>query len=408
MKKPKVLIAHPGTQHSIRLAKQLDRIGVLYEFWSPSIIVKNSILFKCIRLLPKSIFKKISNRVVDGISAKKIKTFFRIELKYILKSRKEGLNEDVLYQRNKEFQELIPEASILSADIIIGFDTSSFLLAERAKKHGKIFILDQSIAHPKSKSKVFEKLNLLYPRFSQQLPIKSTFLTDLEKKEHTLSDYIVTASTFTKKTLIENLVEDEKIVINPYGVDHEQFKSPQKKTQKKIKFLFLGSLTVRKGINVLLDIWEELDPQNAELWLAGPAEDIIINYIPKLSSISYLGKIPHAELQNIINSCDILILPSFFEGFGLVILEAMSCGLPVITTEATIGNDIISNNIDGVIYNSFDIEHLKIIISTFIKSPHKAVAMGLKAREKAKEFSWDAYGNRWEDLLYKIAKEKCL
>ena len=109
-------------------------------------------------------------------------------------------------------------------------------------------------------------------------------------------------------------------------------------------------------------------------------------------------------MQDIIRSSDVLLFPSFFEGFGLVILEAMACGLPVITTDATVGSDVIDNDIDGVVYNSFDIDRLKNIMLSFINTPTRAREMGLKAHEKASRFTWDSYGRRWEALLNKVTK----
>ena len=402
LKKPKVLLAHPGTQYSYQLAKQLDELGFLHEFWTPFTIPKKGLLYKILNLLPNAIAKKFFNRVIENIEPKKIKTMFGLEAKYSFKGRN-GLTEKLIHQRNRDFQLAIPEKSLQEADIIIGFDTSSFILAERAKQNGKVFILDQSIAHPKSKAKVFDQLNQLYPQFSQELLPKQADLIKLEAKEHLFADYIITASSFTKKTLVENSVDERKIIINPYGVNASQFKIIDRPQNKKIRFLFLGTLTIRKGINVLLEIWEELAPETAELWIAGPADTKIIAAIPKLDSISYLGKIPHQQLQEVVGKCDVLIFPSFFEGFGLVVLEAMACGLPVITTEATVGPDVIEDGVDGELYHSFDRNTLKEKIISFIKSPEKAKKMGVKAHLKARQFSWEAYGNRWNTLINTIS-----
>ncbi|WP_461789874.1 glycosyltransferase family 4 protein [Pedobacter sp.] len=406
-KQIKVLLAHPGTQHSFQLAKQLEKNGLLFEFWSPFVVPEKSCLYYVLKRLPHTLFKKLSNRIISGVSRTKIKTIWWFEINYLIKGKLKGFDEKLIYERNKQFQMLIPDKSLNEADVIIGFDTSSFLLVKRAKQKEKIFILDQSIAHPNSKAIIFEKLNSLYPHLKLRLPFKSEQLTALEKVEHENADYIITASTFTKKTLVENQVDDKKIVINPYGVDNQRFNLNQLSTKEKLRFLFVGSLTARKGINILLKVWKELNPLNAELLLVGPAEKEIIDQIPQLASINYLGKIAHQDLQLTVSSCDVFVLPSFFEGFGLVILEAMACGLPVISTEATGAPDIIESGIDGIVYNSFDTEKLKASIQLFLESPDKAKTLGLNARKKVENFTWDAYGFRWAQLINNLFDCKC-
>ncbi len=394
----KVLLAHPGTQYSHQLARQLEKNGVLYEFWTTFAIAENSFTYQLFSFLPRKVKSMISNRVINGIPVKKIKILPLLEF---IRLRNTSA-EQALYIRNKKFQQQIPDASIKASDVIIGFDTSSWILIERAKKFNKRFILDQSIAHPVSKQRVYRQIDSLYPGWHQQLQPKANHFLQLEQKEHEQADFIVVASTFTKGTLVENGVEEHKIMVNPYGVDTTLFHPNKTSKNEIVQVLYLGTLGARKGLPALLDLWSQINLKNARLILAGPCDAETLNLIPKHPNIDYVGKIPHKNLAEFLQKVDILVFPSFFEGFGLVILEAMASGIPVITTSATAGADIITNGIDGYVYEPFDIISLQKHLSILVMSTDKLEELGSNAFKTAVKFTWDAYGNRWAIILSSI------
>jgi alpha-maltose-1-phosphate synthase len=393
-----VLLTHPGTQYSYQLAKGLYKRNLLYEFWTGFIIPENSFRHFLFKLLPDNYRKKIANRILSHVPERKIRSMPFMEFSYLQRSAN-GDQEQLLFERNKKFQESIPVKSISNSDAVIGFDTSSWILADRVHKAGKKFILDQSIAHPRSKEKIYKQLNEKYPEWSEQLKTKKNELIRIEEQEHQLADFIVVASTFTKNTLTENNVDASKILVNPYGVDLTQFSQKKYTKSAQINFVFIGSITARKGIPYLLEVWNEIDRSKAVLNMIGPCDEKIKKLIPPDPSINYLGKIPHSELSSVIAQNDVFLFPSFFEGFGLVILEAMAIGLPVITTPATAGPDVIREGEDGFIVDVFDKRKLIEKINYFIENPDAVEKMGRNARQQAEKFSWDAYYDRWENII---------
>ena len=97
-----------------------------------------------------------------------------------------------------------------------------------------------------------------------------------------------------------------------------------------------------------------------------------------------------------------LILPSLFEGFGLVILEAMAAGLPVITTHNTGGPDVIGEGKEGFVVPAGDAEALREKMEWFIKNPEKTKEMGKAAHRKAKEFTWERYGAEYAEIVREV------
>lgn len=397
----KVLVAHPGTQYSFQLVKQLERHGLLYQFWTGIAIAENSWIGKLIKLLPGKLYKKISNRIIDKVPSGKIKTQVKLELKTL---RRFGTDETekIIYERNKLFQEFIPDKALLESDIIIGFDTSSWILIERCKKLGKKFILDVSIAHPLSKKKVYDQIATVYPDWSFALKHKPDELISIEQQEMSKADHIVVASIFSRDTLTEHNIDKNKITVNPYGVDSNLFHPINKlnTSQKKIRFVFVGLVDARKGVPLLLEAWKTLEDYDVELTLIGPITDDIKKLVTQnFPTVIIRGKLSFAEVIKILPMFDIMVFPSYFEGFGLVILEGMACGLPVITTKATCGPDVIANTEDGIVLDNISLNELSASMIFFAEKKIDLSKMSSLARKKADLFSWNAYGERWKKIL---------
>lgn len=398
----KVLLAHPGTQYSFQLAKQLYKRGMLYEFHTGLAFGKDSWMFKLLSKLPASLYHKFSNRFIDDVPDKIIKRYPFIEINALLRLKLNHEEENVLYRRNRQFQNSIPDHAITGADAVIGFDTSSWILADRCKKLAKKFFLDVSIAHPVSKDKVYRHIIKLYPKWQFSVRHKEHKHIAVEEAEMELASHIVVASSFTLSTYVEHGVPTKKISINPYGVDTQFFK-PLKKEKiagDPVRFVFVGLVDARKGIPFLLESWSKIVSPAVELTLIGPItsgiEKLINTYYP---SVIVKGKLAFNELKEILPGYDVMIFPSFFEGFGLVIPEAMASGLPVITTSATCGPDIIEHGKEGFVIDPGDEDQIKKAIDYFITQPGNLYKMGEMARAKAEQFSWDAYGDKWDKIL---------
>ncbi len=98
---------------------------------------------------------------------------------------------------------------------------------------------------------------------------------------------------------------------------------------------------------------------------------------------------------------DLLIFPSLFEGFGLVISEAMSQGTPVITTERTAGPDLISHDQNGWLIKAGSTIDLKNAIEDILYNPRKVKRAGQEAYEAASRRPWEIYGRELSDAIKK-------
>lgn len=400
-----VLLAHPGTQYSHQLARQLARHDSLYQFWTGFALPADGLLGRVFEgVAPASWRRRISNRLIGGVPARKVKTMPVIEWRALQRLKNGESQQRVFHERNRAFQESISADSLKNSSAVIGFDTSSWVLARRAERAGKPFFLDQSISHPLVNQRIMEGVARRFPEWSEEIESRLPEVLDCERQEQQSATKIIAASSFSKQTLIAQGVPAEKIALNPYGVDLNLFYPPSEPRRREpLRFLFVGLVNARKGVPLLVEAWRKMQLKNAELWLVGPADSRQRSLIPELPGLKFLGKRPHRELPELMRQCDVLVFPSYCEGFALVLLEALASGMPIITTEATAGPDLIEDGVEGHLIPSGNLDALCEAMQQMAREPDRLEPMSRAARLCAERFSWDAYGDRWQKILKELA-----
>jgi glycosyltransferase involved in cell wall biosynthesis len=154
---------------------------------------------------------------------------------------------------------------------------------------------------------------------------------------------------------------------------------------------------------VLLEAWKSLGYREveAELWLVGPVPDPLRRLIPSAPGIKRVGRVAKAEMAALYQQCDVFVLPSFSEGFPLVLLEALASGLPVITTPNTGAADLREHGADACVklVEAGAVEELTEAMRVWKEQPpgrDEVIAACDKLRFR---YSWEAYGDRWAALL---------
>jgi glycosyltransferase involved in cell wall biosynthesis len=400
----KVLLTHPGTQYAPRLAAALYEQGVLYKFATGIAFAddKSTSWYRLARMLGKAgLWQK---RVIPGLPkgylhlqpAKELWALFRHQ------ALKQG-NDAVFFPRNRAFQQQVPEKLLRQADAVIGFDTSSWILADRCRQLGKPFILDVSIAHPLAKEKAFATLRQQYPQWAAELSPKQPHLIEAELREMELATHLVVASSFTRQTYLDYGVPAPKITVNPYGT-HLRRSNPLAaggRVDAPFTFLFFGALSARKGFPWLCALWPELRRQFPQARLLAAGYDFRPPGFAVPEGIEVVGAVHPAGREALFARADAFVFPSFFEGFGQVLLEAMVCGLPIITTTATAGADLLAAHPDaGILINPGNDAALLQAMAALLQDS----AAGLRhraqhAQQAAAAFTWQAYGKRWKEVV---------
>ncbi|MFI5335192.1 MAG: glycosyltransferase family 4 protein [Opitutales bacterium] len=398
----RVLLAHPGTQHSPRLARELEQRGLLSGYWTGLAWSEDSVTAAVIRGLPHwTAFRALAGRVLPGIPASRLHTLPANEIRALWRLKGGGDPLRVLHERNEIFQRRIPDSALRTSSAVIGFDTSSWLLAERAAALGSRFWLDRTIGHPAIGAAFLAALRRDYPAWAGPDRVRDPAVAQAEAREHELAHGIVVGSDFARATLRDAGVSSERIRVNPYGVDWERFaNSPRPANHDGIRrFLFVGSLQGRKGLPYLLSAWERLGPVKAELWLAGAAGPDEARLLPVLPGLRLLGRIPHADIPALFARADVFVLPSLYEGFSLAVLEALAAGLPIIATPNTGAGEALQQRGLGDLIPAASVDALEAALRHHLAMPPDHNQLRRLSAPLAARFSWRAYGDRWAALL---------
>ncbi|MBU0777976.1 glycosyltransferase family 4 protein [Patescibacteria group bacterium] len=278
---------------------------------------------------------------------------------------------------------------------IAHFYSGTFTLTVRHLKNKGTKISYMVPAHDRRLSiEEFLKLGLHYP-FAH---IKDDYLFSIFTEGHRLADIVLSQSHRGAEIL--KAMGCKRVEVVPGGIVWPKKVKP---IPNRFDVAYLGVIGPDKGLVYLIQAWGMLNYSDSRLILAGAGTEtldgLIRNFTDKGDFI-LLGRVE--DVADVYNNCSVYIQPSVTEGFGLEIPEAMSYGRPVITTEGAGAKDCITEGVDGFIVPIRDPRAIADRIDFLKKNPDKMVAMGQRAREKAKNYTWDKirakYINVWEEL----------
>lgn len=168
-----------------------------------------------------------------------------------------------------------------------------------------------------------------------------------------------------------------------------------------LKLIVVGQLNRRKGIHQLLEVVTQYKPQDVFLDLVGSYDETSDTYLKykNCSNISFHGFITHDTLFKLYQEAHVFVLPSFAEGLALVGLEALASGLPLLCSDCSGVNDLISPYENGIVTRAGNLADIKNGIDWFRNHINEIPGMGINARKTAEKYTWDAYYKRTQDYV---------
>ena len=285
-------------------------------------------------------------------------------------------------------------------DAIYAYEDGAATSFQAAKQQGILCLYDLPILFYRLSCKIQAEEAQRFPELAPALQAVQEPAWKLERKEQEihLADHIFVPSSFIKRSLIDAEVKPDKVSVIPYGAPVDYF-YPQSKPDQPFRAIFVGSVSPRKGIHYLLQAWQRLKLPNAELWLVGTNQFPTGWLSQRQDDIHYIPSVPHSTLNAYYSAANVFVFPSLVEGLALVQLEAMACGIPVITTQNAGGTDILSDGVEGFIVTIRDIEALQEKLEWCYCHPQELAEMGRAARQKAEQLNWEMYRQK---LAHKV------
>lgn len=174
-----------------------------------------------------------------------------------------------------------------------------------------------------------------------------------ERREYALADYHCAASSVVKSQLCETGIPADRILVVPYAADEALFhKGPARKQDcRPYRILFAGQLTLRKGLRYLMESFASVRTElSAELRLFGPMKpdfSAALRDSLKAPGVFWGGAVSQQVLADEMRNADLLVLPSLEEAFGLVVPQALACGLPCVVTDNVGAKDLLEEGRSG-------------------------------------------------------------
>lgn len=182
-------------------------------------------------------------------------------------------------------------------------------------------------------------------------------------------------------------------------------------TCKNKKIISVGRFYAQKGFDMLIDAWEIVARKHPEWKLSiygnGELENELTDSIRNkglTNSVSLEHPVGNIADKYVESSA--YVMSSRFEGFGMVLIEAMACGLPVVSFNCPDGpSDIISDGQDGFLVENANVQQLAEKVSILIEKEDLRIQMGLKARENVKRYDQDKIMQKWVDLFQSLKQK---
>lgn len=304
--------------------------------------------------------------------------------------------DNVLNELDASLANQILNNKFKDAKAIYAYEDGALKAFQAAKLKQMTCLYDLPIGYWRAARHLMKEEIDLRPEWASTITGFNDSESKLARKDEELhlADEIFVASSFTKSTLSHYPGALKDIHVIPYGFPAvSQPKVYDYSKSRKLKVLFVGGLSQRKGIAYLFEAVKEFN-MAIDLTVVGNTTGVECPALDKaLENCNWIPSLPHAEILKLMKSMDVMVFPSLFEGFGLVITEAMSQGTPVITTDRTAGPDIIQNNVNGWITEAGSSDAIKACLQKLIDNPDLLNEIGSNAYKSAAARPWSHYSS---------------
>lgn len=233
-------------------------------------------------------------------------------------------------------------------------------------------------------------------------PEETISLTSIAEFESSLelADGIVVPCSFARTGLEELGIAPERIAVVPFGCDRMGLVSTSSgfpaapSPRARLKLLWVGQPLFRKGFRDLIRAYNDLPPGLADLTLVFPTAAAAeragdLAKIPEKAVVR--TRISVAELHGVFASHDLFVMPSILEGFGMVYLEAMAMGTPVVCTPHTGAADLITDGKDGFVVEAGEPRQLTELLLRVADDRAALLEMREAAAQIGRTWTWDRF-----------------
>lgn len=290
-------------------------------------------------------------------------------------------------------------------ETVHGFEHSSLEFFRAARNEGKHTLLHLASVHPSFQERILLEQFRRWPELKESTGYR--LYEQRERRdarrlaEFELADLIATYSTFATRTLVEEGVPADRVVTVPLGAPElspfEPVSQSATRPAREFTVLFAGVVSVRKGGHLLLEAWSRAQLGSCRLVLAGH-NSLPAGFVQR-PGVEVLGPVSQSRLFELMQSADVLALPTLIDSFGMVVTEALAHGLPVITTTNAGAADLIDEDVNGWILPAGDIEALTARLVWCADHRERLQEMRDATRQSTRQHTWLEFRQRMRETL---------
>ena len=396
----RALLVHPTGNAFVRqTAAALEQAGMLAAFhttiaWRPGSTIE--------RMLPSRLRAELARRSYPGIPPALVHAHPWRETIRLAAIRRRWNNlvrhetgrfsfDAISRSLEREVAAVVHSGAPLGA--VYAYDACAQDIFEAAKERGARCVYDLPIGHYRVWQRMIEEERELDPDWAATLAGSNDSAAKLARKDREieLADAILVASSFTAETL-KSFPRPIPAAVHrvPYGAP--PVGEPRQPTRREdpLRVLFVGQLGQRKGLGYLVAAMDRLEVP-ATLTLLGRPVATPPAMQKALARFRWIESAPHARVLETMREHDVLVFPSLFEGFGLVILEAMAQGTVVMATPHTAAPDLLTDGEDGFIVPIRSADTIAERLTRLAQDRDLLARMSEAARQTAARCTWEEY-----------------
>lgn len=293
---------------------------------------------RIIESLPR--VRSMLQRRQANVSPKHVRPYFFVDL-----TRQFGLavGKDPQFSRVAEaLFGLLASRATSDCDVVVAYNYIAQYVLPRVRAKGVLF---QCHPNPVALDQVFQRFHAATGavntvpsgfEFEREVAWGARYRAALSS-EWKCASAVIAPSTYVRDSLVSAGCDPSMIAVIPYGCEPQAGQLQRSKvSRRRPRVLFVGQLAWRKGADILVKVSERLKGKmDIFVVTRGVMDESIISNLTRCENVSIFRNISREELEKVYAHCDVFFLPSRFEGYGLVLNEAIAFGLPVISTAST-------------------------------------------------------------------------
>ena len=331
----------------------------------------------------------------------------------------QGRSHEAYLQTDAAFATAVVRLKLPPHDVFFGYSYASLEVLAAEKQRGVLTVLDQ-IDPGAAEFRLVADEMARFPKLAGPPPEFPAAYYERNQHEWALADRIVVNSEWSRKALVKQGVSAAKLVVIPLsyevarntttGQRDNETARPEVSGQwssslpNTLHVLWLGQVNVRKGIHYLMEAARMLEQEKVHFDVVGPIGILPAAVASAPHNITFHGPVNRDGAAEWYRKADVFVLPTLSDGFAITQLEAMSHGLPVITTPCC--GEVVSDGVDGFIVPPRDADALAKTFQRYLAEPELLKSQRGAALEKSKQFTLERLSDNLRRLEMALEKPK--